>query len=320
MVRKFFFPAAALLGAIVALLVVFWSQRKVPVAPIPFPPPVSPYEHSIAGEGIVEAASRNISIGSPFSQIITKIYVVEGDVVKAGDPIFLLDTRVFDAQKEAARSQIEAARISLENTKDQFSFYERLRDRRAVSEQQYDQTYYAMREAEEQLNVAVANLAVVEANIDQSLIRAPIAGKILQVNVHVGEVAPNTPPQSSQLLIPYASANYPLILMGTVDPPNLRIDIDEEDAWRYSDGAPATAFVRGNSRIKYSLEFVRLEPYIVPKASFTGATTERIDTRVLQALYRFPKGDLIGVYPGQVLDVYLESATAQTSLRAKASK
>jgi HlyD family secretion protein len=54
------------------------------------------------------------------------------------------------------------------------------------------------------------------------------------------------------------------------------------------------------------MKFVRLEPYIIPKRSFTGDTIERVDTRVLQVLYEFEKGDL-PIYPGQVLDIFIEA-------------
>jgi HlyD family secretion protein len=51
---------------------------------------------------------------------------------------------------------------------------------------------------------------------------------------------------------------------------------------------------------------VRFEPFVVPKKSLTGDTTERVDTRVLQVLYRFNRGDL-PVYVGQQVDVFIEA-------------
>ncbi len=306
MMRKYLLPAIAILGAIIGLMVVFWSGKKEPVAPVPFPPPISPYASAIFGEGIVETSSENISIGSPFSQVITEIYVIEGDSVKKGDPLFKLDTRFFEAQAETALSQIDAAQATLENYQNQFAFYERLKDTRAVSELQYEQSLYALIEAEEQLKVAEAQAGEVEANIEMSTICAPIDGEILQVNIHVGEVAPVIPPLSFQLITPYSTTMYPLMLMGSKAPFNLRIDIDEEDSWRYQAGVPATAFVRGNSHLNFKLRFLRVEPYIIPKASFTGQTTERLDTRVLQVMYRFEETDT-PVYGGQILDVYLEA-------------
>ena len=306
MPRNYFLPALAVIGAIGALLVVFWSQKKEPIPSILFPPPKSPYESAIFGEGIVEAASENISIGSPFSEVITEIFVIEGDSVKAGAPLFKLDTRLYEAQAKTAKDQILASWVNLKNQQTQFEFYKQLTDKRAVSQLQYEQSYYAFKEAEAQLKVAEAQLGEIKANIERSLICAPIDGEILQVNIHLGEVAPNVPPASFQVITPYSSSQFPLILMGNVKPFFLRIDIDEEDAWRYRKGAPAIAFVRGNSQMHFPLQFVRVEPYIIPKASFTGQTTERIDTRVLQVLYRFESQNL-PIYGGQVLDVFLEA-------------
>ncbi|MBA3602751.1 MAG: biotin/lipoyl-binding protein [Parachlamydiaceae bacterium] len=68
-----------------------WTQREVPVPRILFPPATSPSEHSNAWAGIIEPSSQNISVSTPFSEVIAKVFVVEGDLVKAGDPLFQLD-------------------------------------------------------------------------------------------------------------------------------------------------------------------------------------------------------------------------------------
>jgi len=66
------------------------------------------------------------------------------------------------------------------------------------------------------------------------------------------------------------------------------------------------AFVRGNRDLATELKFERVEPYVIPKRSLTGESTERVDTRVLQALYSFPAGKL-PVYVGQQMDVFIEA-------------
>lgn len=305
MIQKYLLSALAILGALFGLFIVFWTQKPVPTPPIMFPPPKSPYTHSIAGSGIIEASSQNRAIGTPFDEIVAKVHVVEGDYVKAGDILFQLDLRNFESQAAAAQANLNAAHIFLEDKKKQYSFYQRLKDTKAVSEQIYQEAYFASLEAEENVKIAQANLEVTKTNIERAIIRAPVEGQILQVNIHKGELAPVNPFFSNQSTS-QAVAQGSLILMGTVQPLQIRINIDEDDAWRYKKGAPATAFVRGNSRINFPLKFERLEPYIVPKSSFTGDTTERVDTRVLQVLYNFEKGDL-PIYAGQVVDIYIEA-------------
>lgn len=303
MLRRFLLPGIAVLGAFVALLVVFWSQKKEPVASIPYAAAKSPYPHAIYGAGIIEASTENIAIGTPFIELVMEIYCVEGDQVNAGDPLLKLDTRLLEAQKETAIRQLQVAIVNDENQKTQFSFYDRLTDKRAVSQQAYESAYYAMLEAEEQVKVAEAELNQIKVDIERSTVRAPVDGEILQVNAHIGEIYPTI---SYNLTQPYVNLQTALILMGTVSPLQMRIDIDEEDAWRFQKDAAATAFVRGNPSIHFPMTFVRIEPYIIPKTSLTGESIERIDTRVLQVLYRFEKKDL-PIYAGQLLDVYIEA-------------
>jgi hypothetical protein len=49
------------------------------------------------------------------------------------------------------------------------------------------------------------------------------------------------------------------------------------------------------------LQFVRVEPYVIPKRNLTGDSTERVDTRVLQVIYKLPKEARL--YPGQQMDL-----------------
>ncbi|MFI5344536.1 MAG: efflux RND transporter periplasmic adaptor subunit, partial [Chlamydiales bacterium] len=304
-IQKYLLPLLAIVGALFGLAIVYWSQKTMPVPPIAFPPATSPYPHSIAGAGIIEASSQNISIGTPFNEVIWTIFVIEGDHVKKGDLLIQLDLRNFEAQLETAQANLNLAQVNLEDKSIQYSFYQRLRDKKAVSEQIYQEYHYAMLEAEKNVRIAEAEVNEVQTNIQRSIIRAPVDGEILQVNCHIGEIAPVVPFISAQSTW-LTAANGTLILMGTVSPLQVRIDIDEDDAWRYENGSPATAFVRGNRNINFPLTYFRTEPYIIPKTSFTGETVERVDTRVLQVLYQFERMDL-PIYPGQILDIFIES-------------
>jgi hypothetical protein len=96
------------------------------------------------------------------------------------------------------------------------------------------------------------------------------------------------------------------MVVGQVDPLAVRVDIDENDAWRVEQGRPASAVLRGNTSIGFHLTFVRFEPYVIPKRSLTGESSERVDTRVLQAIYSF-KRESLPIYVGQLVDVFIES-------------
>ena len=152
-----------------------------------------------------------------------------------------------------------------------------------------------MQKAKKEYDSKIAMVEEIETRIERSYIVAPINGEVLQVNVIEGEFA-NVNPFDKK----------PLILFGSTDYFHVRVDIDEEETWRVKKGSKAIAYIRGNAKIEIPIEFVKIEPYIIAKTSLTGSNQERVDTRVLQIIYRFKKKDL-PVYIGQLLDVYIKT-------------
>ena len=65
-------------------------------------------------------------------------------------------------------------------------------------------------------------------------------------------------------------------------------------------------YLRGTD-ISIPLEFVRMQPYVTPKIELSNERTERVDVRVLPVLFRFEPLKDMHVYPGQLVDVYLEA-------------
>ena len=129
---------------------------------------------------------------------------------------------------------------------------------------------------------------------------------MLQVKVHLGEFAPT------------GALPTPLILLGSVDKLHVRVDVEEHEAWRVLPEARAAASVRGNSELKTSLTFVRFEPFVVPKKSLTGDSTERVDTRVLQVIYRID--DQNGpLFVGQQMDVFIDASNQRRSIERNVS-
>jgi HlyD family secretion protein len=140
---------------------------------------------------------------------------------------------------------------------------------------------------------AGAQARVVATDLERLVVRAPIAGQILRLNVRLGEFASAGPLAD------------PLVAMGTVDPLHVRVQIDEEDAARIASGAPAEATLRGDAMTRIPLTFVRFEPQAIPKTNLNGGG-ERIDTRVVEAIYSFNRGDL-SAFVGQQMDVFINA-------------
>src|SRR5262249_8875797 len=72
----------------------------------PAPPPASEYRDTVAAAGVIEASTENIAVGVPLSAIVPKVFVAAGDAVRAGDPLFELDTRHLRAELAVRRQAL----------------------------------------------------------------------------------------------------------------------------------------------------------------------------------------------------------------------
>lgn len=344
--RMFLLPILAVAGVSFGVYTVIEGAQDIaPAQPIA-EPAKAPYEVFVAGSGLIEASSENISVGAVVPGVVSDVLVSVGSQVKTGDPLFKLDDRSLQAdlavrktalrvaqeQLERLKSQprpedippaearLKESEASLADLKNQLAMRESVTDRRAISEQELQQARFAVtageakckealaelnrlkagawqediRVAEAEVLAAEAQAKSVETEIDRLMVRAPIDGQVLQVKIRAGEYAQ---------IGPLAT---PLMLLGNVDTLHVRVDIDENEAWRVQEGAPAVAYARGNRNIQTPLDFVRFEPYVVPKHSLTGDSAERVDTRVLQVVYRFTRDEL-PLFVGQQMDVYIKA-------------
>ena len=99
--------------------------------------------------------------------------------------------------------------------------------------------------------------------------------------------------------------NEPLMILGEVTTLQVRADVDEQNAPLVHANQPAVAFLKGSTRDSLPLRFVRIEPFVIPKRSLTGDSTERVDTRVLQIIFELDRPG-VPLYVGQQVDVFIQ--------------
>ena len=313
----------------------------------PAPPPEATASQTVAAVGLVEPATENIALSCAVSGLVTAVYVKAGDQVRSGQKLFSIDDRDLAADLAVKRAALDHARAQLAkleaaprpeevppaeakvaeakaqvgDAEVQVRLIESVADLRAVKKEDVLRRRLAWQAAQARLAQAEKDLALLKAgtwapdlaiartqveqaeagvrqdevNLDRLTMRAPMDGVILQNKVRLGQFA-ECGPQAD-----------PLMIFGGGRELHVRADVDEEDAWRVKASAPAVAHVRGNSKNKYPLEFVRFEPYVIAKKSLTGNATERVDTRVLQAVYRFRDRN-VPVFNGQQMDVFIGAA------------
>ncbi len=312
--------AIAIAGMLGAAQLAANARPDSPVRPPPVTPALKPSQHAIAAAGLIEAARENTAIGVPVAALVKSVEVKVWDKVKAGAPLFRLDDSELRSALVSLRAAVVVARADIAAacaTRDA-SVAERRRiaetlarwnavtEARAVSADDLARVRSDDEVAAARLAAAQAGLVRAEANgafaeakvlelealVERFIVRAPIDGTVLQVNTRAGEFA--TPGGRSP------------VTLGDIETLQLRCDIDEQVAPRMKPGLPALAYLKGDAANPIPLEFVRIEPFVIPKQSLTGASSERVDTRVLQVLYRFARPAERTVYVGQQMDVYIE--------------
>ena len=307
MKRTLLLPGLALLGFGIALAVVVYSSRPASRATPSTQEVSAPFPSYVAGVGITETGRGNVAVGTAMSGVVAELDVRVGDRVKAGDPLFRIDDRDLQAKLAVAQARAAGAEAALAKPRHRLEFLARLqaKDKSAVSGELLSDARDDVHGAESALALARAEVAQIQTDIDRSLVRAPSAGRVLQVNTRVGE------------FVQGAGQSAPPLLLGDDARLYLRVDIDESEAWRIRPQAAARAYVRGNRNLSADLRFEYLEPYVAPKTSMTGQSTERTDVRVLQVVYSFARGAL-PVYLGQQMDVFIAAPPVPSAAAARA--
>jgi HlyD family secretion protein len=304
--KRFILPVVALAALIFGIISVVRSQPRREVTTPPSPPPVSSYAQTVAAVGLVETSTENIAVGTEIAGVVTNIYVDVGSRVRKGDPLFSIDSRATRAELATRQAAVQVAEAALAEAKYQLELGNRLTDQKVLSVEENKNRGFAAQKSEAQLAQARSQLNSIETDLERLTVRAPVDGQVLQVKVHLGEFAPT------------GSLPIPLILLGNVENLHVRVDVEEHEAWRVRPEAKAAAAVRGNADLKTPLTFVRFEPFVVPKKSLTGDSTERVDTRVLQVIYRIEDSNL-PLFVGQQMDVFIDGSNEPRSIERNVS-
>jgi RND family efflux transporter MFP subunit len=294
MIRKYVLPILAILGVGLGIMAALKSARTLIPTPMVSDAPTSPYQTFVAGAGLVEANTENIAIGTQIAGIVSKIYVGIGTQVKKGDPLFTIDDRATRALLATQQAAVKVAEAQLAQANYSNSISQGLAKKFVTAKDDAVMTRYIVETDTAQVAQAQALANQTATDLERLTVRAPVDGQVMQLKIRLGESA-----QTGVL-------GQPLILFGNIEPLCVRTDIDENEAWRVRENAPAIAFLRGNKEISASLKFVRFEPYVIPKVSLTGATTERVDTRVMQVIYSLPLGEH-RIKAGQQMDIFIEA-------------
>lgn len=323
------------------LLISFYFIRSANTEPTP-PQDVQlespPFRTYITGLGIVEPASGNIMISSPFNRIVEKINVTVNDQVKKGEILFQLYNADLRANLKIKQEKYEEsvsnlrrlealpreedltiAREALNKAQAVFNQsateyclanrYAKSKSERCISFYKYQQAEADFRAAQAQFEKvksgtwkpelkmaksaaeqARADVKAMEVEIEQTIIKSPLDGTVLQIKIHEGEILDHS--------------KAPIVL-GNISALNLRVGIDQFNEPSFNPGCSAVAFKQGDTKTEFPLEFIRVEPVMVAKKYVSNALHEVVDTQVFEILYRIETNDDSHLFIGEKMDAYI---------------
>lgn len=177
----------------------------------------TPLSFEYAGE---VAGTNEVKVQARVSGSVVAKYIHGGEQVSAGQALYKIDDGNYASALNQAKAALAQSQAQLSNAQEDLSRYAQLVDSAAISEQQYtnqQQTVAAYQAAVEANSAQVANA---QKNYDDTVVCAPIAGRL-----DVNDVATGT----------YAAAgNTALVSLGAVNPVYIQFSISENEYLKFN--------------------------------------------------------------------------------------
>ena len=129
---------------------------------------------------------RTADVRAQVGGIIQKRLFQEGSYVRAGQPLYQIDSSTYEANLESSRAQLASAQATLAKANADLARYKPLVAADAISKQDYDAAVTAKRSAEASVKAAQAAIKSAGSNLNRARITAPISGFIGQSKVSEG--------------------------------------------------------------------------------------------------------------------------------------
>lgn len=159
--------------------------------------------------------------------VIKQLPFKEGDVVKNGQLLVLVDQRQYRLTLRQAEAAVGTARVALDATTREKQRFERLLKEDATARARYDQVLDRFRGAEAQMKQAVVALDMARKALGDTVLRAPYAGVVMKKVASIGDYASTMPP----------TVIVVLQQIGTLE---IKISLPEPDLNRVEEGSAAT--------------------------------------------------------------------------------
>jgi membrane fusion protein, multidrug efflux system len=168
-------------------------------------------------------AVEEVQVRARVGGFVTNVEFKDGDMVHAGDLLYIIDPRPFEAVAEQADGQLSDARAKVELAKRDLDRGLALVQTSAVSEQLVDQRRQALQAAHAAVMQAEGALKAARLNVEFTHVIAPIGGRVSRHLVSIGNLVQGSEGSSTLLTS-----------IVTLDPIYIYFDIDEATYLKYN--------------------------------------------------------------------------------------
>jgi RND family efflux transporter MFP subunit len=234
------------------------------------------------------AAKEYVEIRARVSGYLTEIHFEDGQIVKEGDLLFVIDPRPYEATLAAARAQLAQANAQVDLATQQLNRSAELRKKDFEPASNYDQRVSDLKVAAAATESAKAAIRSAELNVGFTRITAPLTGRISNHQVSVGNLVSGSDSATTPALTTIVS----------LDPIYFYFDMSEGDYLTYQ---RATAAGKLDEARDSSPVYVRLTDEMEwPRRGLLNFIDNQVDrgAGTIRARATFPNSDFF-VTPGQ---------------------
>ncbi len=193
-----------------------------------------------------------VDVKSKASGEIIEMRVQTGDEVRPGQLLAKIDPRIPQANLEQAQAGLEVADAQLANAKAQLARSDTLFKAQAITETDYESAKLAYAQANAQLVNARTNLQTAKDAMEDTQVRAPLKGTIIQKNVELGTVI-SSPTKD-------VGGGTVLLRMANLDTVQVSALVDETDVGKVQPGIPVTITVDAYPTRQFDGQVLKIEP------------------------------------------------------------
>lgn len=273
-------------------------------------------EEMVVASGEVQPWTK-IKVGSRTSGTVHRVAVEEGQEVRKGDILVMIDPIPLQtqlnrirAELEAARLQVKSARTLWEQAKREANRAEELAPQGLITREGLEKARTEFSVREQEYHVARKRVAELEAqlqgiqhDLDQVVIRAPMDGWVIGVYVKEGETV--------VVSIAGIGGEQTLVKIGDLTRWKVKLDVDETDIVRLHVGQPARIRLDAlpDRMFNGKVTLVGYEPRRAESAQLGSTTQETRFPVEVELASRLPQ-----VRPGFTVHAEIITARAEHAL------